>query len=542
MKKHISQAPGVFAVAALLLSPYSAWAQAKPGAPDPIIRLTIREASSFTSAFTALSRQAHVTVVAEDQPLHPTLTGAPLSPTPTRQVAPPLALKKDGEPLSTLLPKLAAAYDYDVQPSGKTFLLKKRYTNAGDLPSITLRECALGLEEAARYADLFDPHFPNGDLADTPAMRDLFYAVPPAQDVPGDAGAVPAAALTPDRQQELGQFLLHFYVQRAVRGLPDAVAFLNRAAVADPHFGWHQDETLHVPLFGYDALDSGGRFRALLKSDMRIVQKVGEPAMTQTALLFESDPTAPAPAPANAPKPIPPVSSSLAEILARLNARAADGLKDNGLKVSVEPYLAPKRATVFGEEAATPRQEVDALADMYGLRVFTGEKEGGHDRLRLTRRTAQVPLNVLALHSSILQSLPEPLVRACLVQGGFSDPNRSQLMVSAVKQIREAVEPRVRGTKNGRVALSALSEREGRAFASLMTLDSMQSLHEWLQRDPPEEFTRFNELWVKTVLSEQGGKRKLNFWVMLPGVNGSSHLLPGLGVGNIDYDPMNHTL
>ena len=158
-------------VAALLplLFPSLSHAQA---ALDAIVRLTPQQAASFGSAFTALSQQARVAVVAEDEPLRPTLTP---------QLVTGLRLKGDDEPLTTLLPRLAAAYDYDVLSSGKTFLLKKRYTDAADLPSITVKECALGLEEANRCADIFNPHFPNEEIVDSPAMKGLIYSLTPEQ-------------------------------------------------------------------------------------------------------------------------------------------------------------------------------------------------------------------------------------------------------------------------------------------------------------------------------------------------------------------------
>jgi len=364
-------------VAALLalLSPSFSHAQA---APDAVVRLTPQQASSFASAFTALAQQAHAAVVAEDQPLHPNL--------PPQALA-ALKLNGGGEPLSTLLPRLAAAYDYDVQPSGKAFLLKKRYTDAADLPSVTVKECALGLEEASRYAENFDPHIPLEKIGGTSVISDLVYSLTPEQlAAMGDIHrGVPVASLSPTQQQEVQQLVMHFYVQRAVKDLPAALSALNQVAAGDPQFGWRSFPQMKARLFGFDAPFGYEGFLPLSRPDQVTVrigigmeihpQPVeGEPPTTKaTAMQLTSapDPTDPAPVPANAPKPVPPVSASLADIIARLNARA-----DDGLKVTVEPYLAPKQATVFGEEAVTPRQELAALADVYGLRVFKEDPVG----------------------------------------------------------------------------------------------------------------------------------------------------------------------
>jgi len=264
--------------------------------------------------------------------------------------------------------------------------------------------------------------------------------------------------------------------------------------------------------------------------------------------IVPGDMTDPRPAPANAPPPAPPVSASLAEIIARLNTRAVDGLK-----VSVEPYLAPKRATVFGEAWAMPRQELAALADVYGLRVFTGDKEGGKDRLRLTRQTAQVPLDVVALHDSLLRSLPDPLVRACRMHPARVPFNPdapvspipyglSPLLMYAVRQIRTAAEPRIRASRDGKVALSALSEQEGRAFAVTLMADTMESLSDLVTANLPKEFTQFNELRLSGGLhDDEDGKKRLTLLLALPNPNNPSTLQAGIGVGGMNYDPVNHT-
>ena len=358
-KRHRAVTAALLPLALLLTPPGSAGAQST--APSPLIQITPQQASSFAPAFTALAQQAHVTVVAEDQPLHPALTP---------QAIAGLKLDKNGEPLSTLLPRLAATYDYDVQPSGKVFLLKKHYTDAADLPSVTVKECVLGLQEVNQYVDAFNPHFPPGNVENNAPIRDLIYSLTPEQiEAMKDIHqGVPVASLSPEHQQEVRQFILHIWIQKPSDNLPSTVGALSRVAATDPRFSWRDYPQFHVRLFGYDATLAGGRpifvtmskidqIQASLDGGIRISPRVEEGVPQVAGYLAPGDITDPLPAQVNAPKPAP-VSSSLAEIVARLNARAADGLKGDGLKVTVEPYLAPKRAAVFGEEAVTPRQEV----------------------------------------------------------------------------------------------------------------------------------------------------------------------------------------
>ena len=551
-------------------------AGAQTAAPDPIVQIPPAQAATFSSAFTALAQQAHVMVVAEDQPLHSALTP---------RAAAELKLNKDSEPLSTLLPRLAAAYDYDVQPSGAVFLLKKRYTDAADLPSVTVKECAIALEETNRYAENFNPHLVLGLPDRSPAIHDLIYSLTPQQlEAMKDIHrGVLVASLVPVQQQEVWQFLMHMYVQTAITGLPRTIGFLNRVFATDPRFSWRDlahldpllarfDPQVNAHLFGYDTTRADGKplFMTMSKPDQvkvrldggvmirfrpHVTNRLAEapPALDPPEIdqIEPGDVTDPLPVPANAPPPAPPVSSSLGDILTRLNAHIAGDPKGDGLKVTVESYLAPKQATVFGE--ATPRQEVAALAGVYGLRVLTEEKEDGKDRLRLTRLSPTATLDAAALHDVVGQFLPDPLVRAYRMHPtyGAFDPNApvspipygiSPLLAYAVRQIRTAAEPKIRASKDGHAALSALSEREGRAFAVVLMVDPMDSLIRMLPAAPPKEITRFNEVRLSGGLyDDKQGKKRLTLLLALPHPNDPSTLQQGMGVGEIVYDPINHT-
>ena len=550
-------------------------AQAQSAAPDPRVQITPAQAATFSAAFTALAQQAHVALVAEDQPLHPALTP---------QEAAGLELNPNGEPLSALLSRLAAAYDYDVQPSGVTspsgtvFLLRKRYTDPADLPSVTVQECALALEETSRYAENFNPHLVLGFPDRSPAVRDLIYSLTPAQIAAmGDIHrGVPVTSLPFAQQQEVEQFLLHLYVQTAINDLPNTVGAINRVSATDPQFSWRAGAEITDPkfardyigagvrLFGYDATRADGKplfitmsklnqIKIGLDGVIRITQRQEGTPLPGASLiavpLATTDATDPTPTPADVPRPDPPVSSSLGDTLTRMNVQAI-GPGGDGLKVTLPPYLAPKRATVFGAEAMTPRQEVAALAEVYGLRVLTEDRERGHDRLRLTRLSPTPTLDMAALHDVVGQFLPDPLVRAYRMHPIFSSfiPDSpilsgvSPLVIYAVRQIRTAAEPKIRASKEGKVALSALSEQEGRAFAVVLMADALDSLRGLLTADPPKELTHFSELRLSGGLSDdKDGKKRLTLLLALPFPNIPSTLQPGIGVGGINYDPVNHT-
>ena len=223
-------------------------------------------------------------------------------------------------------------------------------------------------------------------------------------------------------------------------------------------------------------------------------------------------------------KPPPPVSASLDQILTRLNSRAGAHPP-----MVVEDYLAPKRATVFGEQYATPPQVMQVLADVYGLRVKT-EDTG---RLRLTRRYADPPLDMGGLYGAIEQALPDPALRA---YNAHPDVRLSPLRVAAVREIRTAAEPKIKAAKDGHAALSTLSEKEKAALATVLMLDVLQNLGQSFQGGAPDAITRFDELRLTGGPYEDEGKEKFSLTLDFPNADGKA-LIPGPGVGNMAYEP-----
>ena len=161
-------------------------------------------------------------------------------------------------------------------------------------------------------------------------------------------------------------------------------------------------------------------------------------------------------------------------------------------------------------------------------------------------------MTLLALHDSILQALPDPLVRAYRKhdRSSFSPglgtmPDVPARFRAAARQIRAAAEPKLHGSgdktgdKDERVALP---ERVGRAMAMLMTLETMDALYHWVAADPPVAITRFDELRLGGGLSGEGSQKQLDLTLELPIKKGSATLITIAAVGNLHYDPVNHTL
>lgn len=325
----------------------------------------------------ALAQQTHTTLVVEDQPLKSSLDAAK---------APKVSV--GGEAFSTLLPKIAAAYDYDVLPlenasvAGRVFLLKKRFTDPNDLPDVTLAECNEALKNIADLIAPFNPHFTQGGIEKTPAMRDFLLSLTPAQiqGLGDKEHGLPVASLDLPQQQVVQLLLQFFYVQMPTRDLPSLMQQIKSATESDPQFCQHDINDLYstksprflsLNLFGFELPQAivGGKKATprftILSQPKGLTQKGGalivNASTVQDGLFILPEGPDPSDPIQTGEKPVLPVlfGSTLSEILNRLNHKP-----NNQFSMSVDPILASKRAAVFGEENAPPGQVLQALGQL----------------------------------------------------------------------------------------------------------------------------------------------------------------------------------
>ena len=131
---------------------------APPQAPILPARSTSEaEMVSFTKALETLSRRYNIAFICEDAPAADTLPAEVLK----------AALQKGDaasgdEAAQKAAETVAEAFDYAVLPHGATFLLQKRFSEfsplSGELPSVTLQECALAMRDTERATNPFNPH------------------------------------------------------------------------------------------------------------------------------------------------------------------------------------------------------------------------------------------------------------------------------------------------------------------------------------------------------------------------------------------------
>ena len=96
----------------------------------------------FDTILQSVSEQAHVLIIAEGTPLNPSLSAQQLE--ALRRAVP------EGQPMSAgdAIKSIALAYDYEAQQTDTdTFLLRKRYSDANDLPCVTFEELFSSLRE-----------------------------------------------------------------------------------------------------------------------------------------------------------------------------------------------------------------------------------------------------------------------------------------------------------------------------------------------------------------------------------------------------------
>lgn len=506
---------------------------AKPFLSDILVQITDKQAHSFHEAFSTLAQKAHVTFVVEAEPLHLTLG-------PNTRIS----LTPGGETLSSLVPKLADAYDYEATRSGNVFLLTKRFTDPKDIPDVTLDECAQAMDDVDLVLAPFNPHFKRGQVEKSPAMQDLLSSLTPEQiaALQDKQHGLAVASLLQPQQQEAEELVLFLYVQlplgntasamQQIKSVSQGVPVFCRRNLSDVFPDISKVGLGDINLFGIEFLDiSAGKMSFIpLSKPNDISSSQGGIAVTWgglnngKAILSDNDPTDPPPL---SPKvDVVANSETLNDIVARLNTRI--GGKP---KLTVDAALTLKRVAVFGEQFTPPTKILDALAELYGLRVRHSDDE---KTLRLTRRLFQVPLAPEGISLAIQSAMPAPLIRA---RQNYLGRQPAPLHIAAVRALRTVIEPKLKASKTGRVALSELSNQENMTLAAALMADTAGELEEAFSRPMPPGVLNPNLLRLTGTVREQNGRRTVELFLALPNLDGKGTLVIGPGIGNMVIGP-----
>ncbi len=523
-------------------------ARAQTPAPDLTgikVHLGTSESRTFQSSINALATQSHSAIIAEGIPFHPAL--------PANQAS---RFSKEA-PLSVMLPALAAAYDYDVEYRNKVYLLRKRYSDIRDLPAVTLEECTQATQDILTVLRPFavSTQFPIQDHALNGVIPELAATLTPEQMQALHDRKLAVATLTPEQKAKVWQFVFYFYAQTPFEKTEETAFQLKAAPKAsvgvDPNGFVLYGASFHP--FCYRTLSYEG------KSVLRSFVQGGESITTSHGVGTMVAPALP-PEEAEAPdKPIPaPVT--LAQEVAALNTR--------GLHAAVDVALCVKTVSIAGDGNATPRQVLQALADVYGLRVT--EPSGKDKTVQLTRPTFQVPLEATALPQCVWRVVPEPLQRiihrgerdaigrdeqkaSTTPSGDFLqtmqrlDERRAgdrelpkKLQAEAVRRLHLAYDLYVRQQKQVKfLSVAAMAEPDREAFGLALMTDLLDAIRTQYDRPTPAYVLNFDQLILgggPYISEDSRGKWKFAFNTALPDASGTK-LVDGPGSFDLPYTP-----
>ena len=516
-------------------------------AAAPPLRLTTTEAGEFHQAVMALAEQGHVAVVAEGVPLHPHLSVQE-------------AAKLEG-PLSLddAVKAVANAYDYSSQREGNVYVLKKRYSDPDDLSVLTPAECSHALALLQQVAEPFNSHS---------LVTKIQFLAPPGPhlrrdqvrilDPPVDAFV---ASLTADQKADMEknklfvsslsqpqkalarQIRLALYVQTPM----DLIALLlplSEQARQSAIFCWQNTPSAqHV--FGYALLEKRGdqsvlRFHALSHS-------TGSEDFNSYS--FDTQPAGPDPTDPGSisHQPETGAAQTLADAIASLNARSGGAIHAN-----VDPAVAAKPVTIAGAGNASAGQILQALADVYGLRLVNSTP-GGPATSTLTLPDILPPSELAELPSSLRQAFPEPFARATHLDKIVADEQQfynfwqtprypkhsgqvpspsgaeetpaeleqamlqrkrensgnvefnaglehieqakatlSALRNAAIRRLRTLIEPKLQAHPNG-IAISDLGEQEHDALATIFLVEAAQAAGDLITQKVPDTALHFDQ-------------------------------------------------
>lgn len=471
--------------------------------------LTLVQAKTFQSALHMVSEKAHVCLLAENAPLRDTLTEAE-------------AQKLVGVfTLDEMLPRLAAAYDYEVEGwhgrdtakarSGGAptiYLFRKKYTDKHDLPDVTFDECRLLFREMGAMVKPYTSFPPiQSNTNGTLDVADALSADQLKQMAIGDG--IPIRDLRPEQQKLVWRLALYSYVDLSTISLTEAMPYLDKAEAkgevvqeAMPQHPYNQAWPVGTPVYAVTIPNEATRpFNSNFYTFV--------PCCSVNILTPES---------ADKTKEVklhlPPALSlnTLAMMVADCARRAPD------LQVRLDNAIANRHVSPFGSSFAAPVDQMYALASLLDMQLqHRTDKE-----YQLSRPRPRDPRDVSQLFQIIRGSLLPGSLRRYFSLGPPIDPNRrpdtplppmplqqetdSQATegkgfraVYAAYVVRETMRPALRQallqTKDVSAPLkfAALDENTKGLFGLLWVLDRLMPTFLNLPLDTPGHISHFHD-------------------------------------------------
>lgn len=497
----------------------------------------------FRSALEVIAEQTGTVFVAEGEPFKQSLSDKEIEGLPVGNVS-----------LKAAVDKIANAYDYETEYKGKLCLLRKRYTNPADLPSVTIEEARESAKDVLRIVSSFSPKL-RIPCWDDPKIQGLMasFTEEQWQAMSNRQSGLPVGALNLRQRSLVWCLATHYYLDYPQADIEFVLTELNRVMDEEAKIGWKQEGV--QPFFGYEAPDGSEtrrRFRPLNGPNEKVYGNNSGSIRLGSALLrnaegtLKKDPTAPPPEGSPTIQAAEQDRMTLGSVAETLSSRLRD-------KIIVDHALSTKPVIVIGDKNAPPLSILSALAEVYGLRV----KEEKNGSLRITRRLWRAATSLTALSASIRHVFPEPLLRAMHVE----TPNQSRLTGAsseksveaevkpyqqskaspdtlrdaAIRRLRSTVEPKLKRTTEGRLPLKALDNTERMALANALMADCLSRMRRVLNPNPPSYLSQFGRVVLAGGLRvDSKGKRKFALVFCTSGSEGKISR-NGPGFGDVEF-------
>jgi hypothetical protein len=521
------------------------------------------DSQTFETVLNQIAKRGNITIIAEGHPLKETLSDTEIS-----------GLFSTGEPLSTVLGKIASAYDYTVRRYGTVYVLQKRFTDPNDFPSVTLPEVGTCILDVRKTTNALNPKF-EGSAFLNPLSTEFVSTLTENQisQMSGEGGGISVTSLSPEQQQTLRRITYHYFIQYCLisfddietileRMLRKGTAFKRQAVNEVTYFGYEFPVRTQTPtvtenakrefIIMNNAEGSVSRYNITVKNHGGSVD-LGSSAKSDPDKAGDGHSTM-------SDRRNKTETVTVESICASLNQREVS--QNTSRRFSIDPEFVTLPVTIANLASTDSRTLWEAIAALYGLKVYAmlpDTKIGGNDNttFRLSRPRVLVAKIPAELRAALMNAIPEPFLRAC----NQDNPNETAsstnsllksrqtstrnldtekiiaLRFAALKQLRTLVEPRLLGNTDSGLTLEDIGESGRQALAVyLLTglLDPRSGISSLLKTELPDSIQRFDEAILTRTEYEKEGKRFYSLTLDIADPNMKNGKRPTLGVFDVE--------
>ena len=501
--------------------------------------------------------------------LHKPVPGSSLSPTPGERLK--LALTKisqnfkvcfvvEGEPLITMKTKpfvlktenslekivhnLAEEYDFDVIKKKQVFIYKKRYTDPADLPDITLGECREAFKNIQIMNEQFGFDFPKDGINHyNPVVQiknfmETFTSSFTAEQIDGlSQNGIPCSSLSIEQKKVLRSYMVYTYLREEALAGDSAGKIFERILKNNAAFEYKNIQDIHAFGFSFDErFDKLNDFYALshqnkitnsfsngptvashtrtsIINGVRVIDEIPD---TSDPSLLNTDPTS---IPLSGKETV-----SLNEALRDINSLP----NGDGIVYRINPALGEKRVILTGSEFGEAADEIDALTNVYGLRLVRTNEHSAF--ISFPQYTYPIELNRLG--DALRKAIPNPLLRAITAN---SDPKLNEvsngyittldninkrckeLELQSVRWVRATVEADLERSGKKSIPFSKASELHRKLIALFFAANGVNRILGTFTSQPPSRIYDFEKIMLhSTIITDESHKKMFQLDIATP--------------------------